>query len=81
MSPSEPETIERARGGVYAEMKHRVMCERRAGDPDWVTEEQCTCLLPSLLDEYEAAVRRDERERAHHHETTAEERESTVTGE
>ena len=78
MSPSEPETIERARGGVYAEMKHRVMCERRAGDPDWVTEEQCTCLLPSLLDEYEAAVRRDERERAHHHETTAEERESTV---
>ena len=81
MSPSEPETVEDARGGVYAEMKHRVMCERRAGDPDWVTEEQCTCLLPSLLDEYEAAVRRDERERTTERERVAEEIESTVAGE
>ena len=61
MSPSEPESVEDARGGVYAEMRHDAVCERRAGDPDWVTEGQCTCLLPSLLDEYEAAVRRDER--------------------
>ena len=44
-------------------MKHDAVCERRAGDPNWVAEGQCTCLLPSLLDEYEAAVRRDERER------------------